>query len=505
MGATYILQADVSSAASCFSVQADDVTLDLNHHTITYATELSPDPHYGVLAEACWDSAVAANPCGGSADHLTIGNGTITQGGGAAPRSHGIRIGQINRTNFLTVHGHNRFNNQVTTIADRHAIEGASIKLASAGPGQAIDGNVIEGGAQGGIYSTAPGTTISNNQIRQNGRYSNDFGIYLWATKQQAFGNNIAPVSGRGIQVGGNCFSKNCQASSGQSAHDNQISVTELRQNCDYSAGGKACNVCQPGGAYGIQFDDSATKATAYGNTVTAKAEDCDAQALRITSNGEGDSSHDNVYVARHINSTSAKAWALGLEVAPNLFTSTNDVFIGDSATVHVDWQGASGGFHCIRCTLGRGDHPDTGNVTFSFSNGGGDVANFHFLDTVFTGGAAKDSTDLHTQDANHRAAEYFIDWTYSLKVQNASGQPAQGASVEIVDAHHHGVFQEMTDQSGNISVALTELHAFNSAAAVNRETDTPHFVTVSSGNCRQSLSITLDRPTVQTMKLNCR
>ena len=393
----------------------------------------------------------------------------------------------------------------MTTIADRHAIEGASIKLASAGSGQAIDGNVIEGGAQGGIYSTAPGTTISNNQIRQNGRYSNDFGIYLWGTKQQAFGNNIAPVSGRGIQVGGNCFSKNCQASSGQSAHDNQISVTELRQNCDYSAGGKACNVCQPGGAYGIQFDDSATKATAYGNTVTAKAEDCDAQALRITSNGEGDSSHDNVYVARHINSTSAKAWALGLEVAPNLFTSTNDVFIGDSATVHVDWQGASGGFHCIRCTLGRGDHPDTGNVTFSFSNGGGDVANFHFLDTVFTGGAAKDSTDLHTQDANHRAAEYFIDWTYSLKVQNASGQPARGASVEIVDAHHHGVFQEMTDQSGNISVALTELHAFNSAAAVNRETDTPHFVTVSSGNCRQSLSITLDRPTVQTMKLNCR
>src|SRR5437667_9385951 len=150
VGATYILQADVSSAATCFSVQADDVTLDLNHHTITYATESSPNPHYGVLAEACWDHAVAGNPCGGTADHLTISNGTITQGGGAAPRSHGIRIGQINRTNFLTVHDvtfslnapasipiyttfagggsqlrHNRFNNQVTTIADGHAIEGA--------------------------------------------------------------------------------------------------------------------------------------------------------------------------------------------------------------------------------------------------------------------------------------------------------------------------------------------------------------------------------------------
>src|SRR5205814_9130694 len=182
-----------------------------------------------------------------------------------ARRSHGIRIGQINRTNFLTVHDvtfnvdapasipiyttfsgagsqvkHNRFNNQVTTIADRHAIEGASVKFASGEPGQAIDSNVIAGGAQGGIYSTAPGATITNNRIAQNGRYSNDFGIYLWGSKQQAFGNNIAPVSGRGIQVGGNCFSRNCRASSGQSAHDNQVSVIELRQNCDYSAGGNA-------------------------------------------------------------------------------------------------------------------------------------------------------------------------------------------------------------------------------------------------------------------------
>src|SRR5207302_892517 len=104
----------------------------------------------------------------------------------------------------------------------------------------------------------------------------------------------------------------------------------------------------------------------------------------------------------------------------------------------------------------------------------------------------------------NHRAAEYFIDWTYSLKVQDASGRPVQGASVEIVDAHHRGVFQGITDQSGSISAALTELHAFNSAAAVNRETETPHRVTLNAGRCRQSLSVTLDRPTAQTMKLNC-
>src|SRR5437764_6149345 len=102
VGATYILQADVSSAATCFSVQADDVTLDLNHHAITYATELSPHPHYGVLAEACWDSAVAANPCGGAAYRPTAGNGTTTDGGRSGPRSHGIRIGQISRTTILT-------------------------------------------------------------------------------------------------------------------------------------------------------------------------------------------------------------------------------------------------------------------------------------------------------------------------------------------------------------------------------------------------------------------
>src|SRR5207249_10382442 len=167
-------------------------------------------------------------------------------------------------------------------------------------------------------------------------------------------------------------------------------------------------------------------------------------------------------------------------------------------------WAGATGGFHCVRCTLGRGDHPDSDYVTFSFSNGGGQVANFHFLDSIFSGGAAKDSTNLHIQDADHRAAEYFIDWTYTLKLEDASGNALANATVEITDALQRRVFKGITDQSGQISEGLTELHFFNSPAAVNREMDTPHHMSVNFESCRQDFSVTIDRPTVQALKLNC-
>src|SRR6516225_5491746 len=35
-GANYVLQNDVTSDGTCFSVQADGITLDLNGHTVTY-------------------------------------------------------------------------------------------------------------------------------------------------------------------------------------------------------------------------------------------------------------------------------------------------------------------------------------------------------------------------------------------------------------------------------------------------------------------------------------
>ncbi|MBZ5700353.1 MAG: hypothetical protein LAN84_00740 [Acidobacteriia bacterium] len=537
-GTTYILQQDVSSPGTCFSVQANNITLNLNGHTITYATAPGNQPRYGILAEACWDTSVAGNPCGGTADHLTVENGSITQGSAAPAYSHGIRIGQINGTNQLTVHDvtftvsaissipifttfagadslifKNTFQNNVTVIYNRHQIQGAAIKFTNsqgARNGQTIHDNTIVGGAQGGIFSASPGTQFYNNTIRQNGRYSNDFAIYEWGNNDAAFNNVISPVSGRGIQIGGGAVSVNGHGmgSNGAVAHDNKITVIELPQNCDYSPGGTGCNACEPAGAFGIQFDDNPSNGQAYNNTVTAKAEQCDAQALRLTDTGPGNSSHDNTYIASRIGSGTGKAVGLGFAVLPNHFSSTHDTFIGDTATVWVDWLGAAGGFTCLQCTLGKGSNPASNYVTFSFFNGGHPAAGLHFVDTTFTGGAAKDSTDMQAIGPNRLSAEYFIDWTYTLTVQNTLARPVAGASVTIRDARGEPAFTGTTDANGRVSAVLNELHMHNTSSAVIRQVNTPHTISVTAAGCTGAPApypVKVTQTITQTVQLQCK
>jgi hypothetical protein len=536
-GATYRLENDVSSPGTCFSVQADKISLDLNGHTITYAIGGGQQPRYAILAEACWDTSLAGNPCGGTADSLTVENGKIVQASAAAPYSHAIRIGQINGANHLNVRNvnfevsaaasipifttfsgadsqisNNTFHNSVTSIFNRHQIQGASIKFVTgqdARNGQAIHDNTLVGGAQGGIYSASPRTAIYNNKISQNGHYSNDFGIYLWGNDSQAYNNTITPISGRGIQISGGAVNVSGSGSGahGAVAHDNQVTVIELPQNCDYSQGGTACNVCELGGAYGIQFDDRPSNGVAYKNTVRARAEQCDAQALRLTDIGPSNTSHDNVFVAERVGQGRGKAWALGTGGAANHFVSTSDTFIADSASFHADWDGMPGGLTCIRCTLGKGSNAASDYVTFSFENGGHPVSDVHFQDSTFVAGAAKTSTDMRAIQANRQYAEYFIDWTYTLDVKTASGNAVSGATVTITDATHKQVFSGQTNASGELSVVLNEFKVFNTREGVTREPHTPDEVTVSAPGCTPNpdkFTVTLSQTTTQKIQLTC-
>ena len=56
-GTTYLLTANVSSAGSCFSIQASDVTLNLNGHTITYNAASQSAATYAISGVACWDTS----------------------------------------------------------------------------------------------------------------------------------------------------------------------------------------------------------------------------------------------------------------------------------------------------------------------------------------------------------------------------------------------------------------------------------------------------------------
>src|SRR5689334_14663581 len=68
----YVLEQDVSSPKTCFSIQADNVTLNLDGHTITYGTNQGTSAAYGILGVACWDRQFGTgNPCGGTFNNLT--------------------------------------------------------------------------------------------------------------------------------------------------------------------------------------------------------------------------------------------------------------------------------------------------------------------------------------------------------------------------------------------------------------------------------------------------
>lgn len=521
---SYVLGKDVTSPKTCFSIQTDNVALNLNGHTITYGTSPASIPVYGILGVDCWDPDFGkGNPCGGTFNKLSVYGGTIRQGPGAGAFSHGIRLGQ-GPGNGLAVHDvtfdihadssipiystylgsnstvyNNTIHSDVTVIQNRHQEQGQSIKLADStrvpGPA-AIYGNHITGGAQGGIFSQVARTTIHDNVVSQKGTYTNDFAIYAWANDGTVFNNTVMPIAGRGIQIAG--------GSENEQVHDNNIVVIEQKGNQEYGG-------CQTGGAYGIQFDDAPRHATAFRNTVVAKADECDAQALRVTEShaGSGNFSHDNKYTAARVGNSTALATAFGSGGAGE-FRSEHDTFVGDTSAVGFDWDG---GQNLIfrDSTFAKGTNPSKDFVTFSFRNGGKvPVKNVHFIDGIFQNGAAKDSTNMKPILSSSDwpgPAEYFIDWTLRLTVQDQNRKPVSDAIVEITDSFQKSFCQGTTDKEGKLSTILTEFRIYNDASAVRKEEHTPYSLNIRKMGCQfnpKDSSISIKQTTDKTIQMSC-
>lgn len=521
----YRLEADVSSTGTCFSIQADHVTLDLNGKTIRYGTSITNIPVYGILGVACWDPDFGVgNPCGGSSDGLTVFGGTITQSPGVAPFSHGIRLGQgpkygpqvhditfnIGANSSIPIYTtyvgtgaaiyNNTINNLVTQIQNRHQLQGQSIKLADTShiPGPAsIVNNHIEGGAQGGIFAAVPRTTVHGNLVKQNGTYTNDFGIYAWSSGGEVYDNVITPVSGRGIQIA---------ASDGERVHNNKVVVVERKANQEYDG-------CQSGGAFGIQFDDNPKRAVAFQNEVIARADQCGAQALRVTESLQGSRnlSHDNRYAAQRVGNSEAFATGFGSGGARE-FTSEHDFFSGDTSAVRFDWDG---GTNMIfrNCVFAKGTNAAPNYATFSFRNGANvPVTDIHFIDSIFQNGAAKDDTDMRpvlSAGDWPGQAEYFIDWTVKLSALDQRNKPVAGLSIEIDNTRGQRVFQGMTDSDGKASAVLTELKVYNTSSQVIKESDAPYSFRVRKDGCRISTRsgpamLSLTQPTSLSISLDC-
>jgi len=533
-GATYILDNDVSSPNSCFAVGADHITLNLDGHTVTYAAASQRYATFGVSGIACWDPSEKngeANgaPCGASFDDFTLaGPGSIVQGPGAVTYSHPVRFGQgIHSGPFIRgvtftwnapssigvyvnysggdVPGGGEvslctFHNNVTVIRNRHGEEGQSVKFdqsANVKRPILIMNNTVTGGAQGGLYALAAGSSIYGNHVAQAGTYTNDFGIYVWGKRMDVHDNTLQPAQGRGISIDG------VTGSTAESrVYNNVIEVIEKPDNVEY-------NGCQLGGAYAIQFDDNPVQATAYSNHATSDAADCEGEALRLTETTaeQKNTSHNNVYTAQRIGHARGKAYGMAVAGSQG-FTSTADTFVADTANFFVDWDGGEN-ISCISCTLRKGANPAPNYVTFSFANGKKPARNIHFRDPKFENGASKDSTDMQAINPAQWPAfdEYFIDWSYSLTLRDDRGNPVPDVTISVTDAAKRTVYQGSTDSSGKISTVLNEFRMFNNTFEAAKEMHTPHLVTLKKDGClakQNEFSITISEATQQTMAMNC-
>jgi hypothetical protein len=531
-GSTYVLQNDVSSSGSCFSIQASNVTFNLNGHTVTYNTSSQSVATYGISGVACWDTSnPAGNPCGGTFDGFTVYGGTITEGSGSSGSfSHCIRMGQginsgptIHDITFTfqtdsamgiyidyagsSVPGgaiiyNNTFHNNVTSVQSRYDIDGASIRLdqgQATTTGAQVYDNTILGGPQGGILDetlgggAVYGNTISQGTVGSN-QYTNDFAIYAWEENINVHNNTITPSQGRGISIDATSYPVN-----GTIAQSNTVTVTESNDNSEYGG-------CPLDGTYGIQYDDEAASASDQSNTVVANAKQCDGAGLRLTAVGTGDTSLNNSYSGKLVSGFASGVVATGLSIDSGgqpAVTATRDTFVGDTSSIFVDWDGA-GPFTCISCTLGSGPTP-TSYTTFDFWNGGTPVTpgGMHFRDTTFTGSASKTSTTMTVPGSNGQTAEYWIDWTYTVTVEDGSGAAVSGASVSITDALGNNVFSGTTNSSGQATAVLTEFRMYNSGSSAVQEMRTPDAVSISASGCTTlNYSTTISGTTSETRSM---
>jgi hypothetical protein len=305
----YYLKNDVTCTSLGFAINADNVKLDLNGHTIIYGIREKVVPAISICDR--WFKPLADVPCGdGVHNHPEIYNGRIVQAKGSHPFTHAVWIGQANgagsgwihnlvitiqETGTQAIHGeyqtgswrieNNTVNDNVTNIEHvgqgvlgaRSNFQGYAISLDSGsnamGKGNIISGNKIIGSPQGGIFDSSQHTKIFGNEVHLSSYYSNDYGIIVTADDQNV-SNNFVDGRGRGIDA--------------ESSHfvisKNRIHTHEEPNNTEYHG-------CELNGTYGIRVKNYKGEPpskgwTIEGNTVQVESAGCGARAMQFTDLG---------------------------------------------------------------------------------------------------------------------------------------------------------------------------------------------------------------------------
>ena len=562
---TYVLQNDVSSTGTCFSIQGSFITLNLNGHTVTYNTADQIYARYAIVGINCWDPDLSngkanGNPCGGHFNNLTVFGGTLSQGSGmAAKYAHVIRLGQNmsggptiydttfnfhsnsakgidvqltpNATGLGPIIHDNIFNDGVTQIVNRHQQDGAIISILGCGTNvgltSRVSNNTLIGGPQSGIRDQCNGAEVDHNTVKtgnpkgmQSGgacnptlgcQYTNDFGILAWGTDSNIHDNTLTLQEGRGIQLSGGGHER---PGKGSIVQNNTITTAaELENNAEY-------NGCEGNGVYGIQWDDKVGNAAASGNHVTVVSDVCTASAMRLTDTPAtgNNKSNNNFYTAirtatslpctvPQMGAPSGCAMAISTEMSTTTgFTSTNDTFTGDSGIFWFDWTGAYN-LTLINPTFNKGTTFPSNPWYFAVAvNGYGAVSNVHIRDAKFGAGVDPTNNKIPAQHAGTQAAvSFYIDWTYTLAVTDQNGHPVTGATVKVMDSLGNQECNTSTNAAGVATCLVTEERIHNDTGANQVENRNPKAVSASKSGCATNeVKGTISETTDRVIQLSC-
>jgi hypothetical protein len=472
-----VLQTDVRSDGTCFSIEADNVTLNLNRHTVTYAEKEHSYPVFGVLSADCWYKPIADNPCGGGHRHIEIMNGKIVQGPGAAPASHAIRMGQGNDFTGVKIHGiditisaedsmgiyteylpggsdvyGNTVHNNVRVISNRMQFRGTSIKLdeeTSARIPDLIHDNTIVGGPELGIRDDNPAhTRIYSNDISQDAHYANGFCIDAAGDNMLVYRNHCHPIHGRGLHAN----------HSGVQIFDNVVETVDSNQIAEYKG-------CEIHGTYGIQVESdtySPTDIRVYDNHVLVHAAQCGADAMRLTDLKDADVLvYGNTFVAVQdkiggaYSSQDAYGISIGDVQGSHLIVSKN-VVRADTAIFYVDWDGGSG-ITLANNTMQAG-RMGSATLLADLESGTTPAQANYFLDDIYQG-VSPSSARFGTHSGD---SWYGVLQTQHIRVTGAHGKPADTLSGTALDSINPIPHKGLTTSPGDIMFILPVLRIEN-------------------------------------------
>ena len=526
----YYLTSDVTSAGTCFSIQADDVTLDLNGYTVSYGSGGGTTSHYGILGRACWDRStpdLGDNPCGVNFAGLIVEHGKILQDVHAPPYSHAISLGQ-GKGAGLVVHdveitvaspssaavltswaggAHHIYKNTLHSnggsgsVKNRYAEEGTVIRIGlDSGPAAPnyVHDNVITSSPQGGILTQAPYSEVYNNRVTLTSWYTNDFCFYAWGPNMEISGNTCdnSAGSGRGIDV----------SNSNTVVHDNQIKVRELARNAEY-------NGCQGGGAFGIRIAADKLPNTVtdgneiWNNDVTAIVDQCEASGLRLTSLHPTTTNliHDNTFLVQRIGATALIAAAItgaGDDGGAKVF---HNKFVADSAGLYDHYDPMSN-LVFVNNTFSPGTNPDPSGWKLVILRNGEPSTGLVFQDTVFQDGATDAASGVPIGFAGWGSAEeFFLTWTVSINVVGENKTPIAGATIQLTDSQG-AMTSHMTDNRGSVSEIGREYRWYNDASVAGlKKNFSPYSVSISAPRCRPDIfDLTVTRTEQITRTLTC-